>query len=729
MRKLLIFVCGFAAAVGVLVYFLGGVFFWAFPVLTALTITLFFFRKPFLRRTAIFCLGLTMGLLWCSGYTMYALKPVETLCGETTQFRGRVMEYSTETRSGSALAAEIFLDGREIPVTLFISEPVAAKPGDSISGSAAFEKTPTVFAEDQDLYSVSRGIFLTGTADGELQVSDEEDMPLRAVLRRFARQLQENLYAVFPADAAGYFTSLTNGDRSGISYALKNRLSVVGLYHAVSLSGMHISILMSTLIILCMGRKRLAAILGIPTIILFCLLSGGNPATIRAVVMQILLLLCLFVDREYDPLTALSAALLFLLLQNPWSLTHWGLQLSFASSAGILILMPKFQQLSIKKKVVRIALTPVFVTISATVFSAPLLSIYFGLNSLVAPLTNLLALWAVTLSFVGGIVTSLLGFVFMPAAQILAQGCLFLYRWVFWVTDTFSRLPWAAVYAETPLLLAWSYLPYLLPVVCLYVRPKWYLAAGCLILSLTGAILLSPQTPDGMTVLDVGQGQCVLLRSENETVMVDCGGQGNVTGEDAARHLLSQGVTELDALVISHFDTDHCDGVLQFLDRISVKRVYMPVREKISGEQEEICRVTGEVVTYVTEPMAISLGKAEVSVYPAVGGKEENDTGLSVLATCQECDILITGDLDVSAEARLLTAYDLPDLEILVAGHHGASDSTGAALLDVLRPETVLISVGKNGFGHPAEETLNRIAATGAVVYTTQDNGNLTVGW
>ena len=92
-----------------------------------------------------------------------------------------------------------------------------------------------------------------------------------------------------------------------------------------------------------------------------------------------------------------------------------------------------------------------------------------------------------------------------------------------------------------------------------------------------------------------------------------------------------------------------------------------------------------------------------------------------------EYDILITGDLDSDGEAALLAQYDLPDLEVLVAGHHGSKYSTSARLLRQTTPEMVLISVGENSYGHPTQEVLNRIAAIGAAVLRTDESGDITI--
>jgi competence protein ComEC len=87
--------------------------------------------------------------------------------------------------------------------------------------------------------------------------------------------------------------------------------------------------------------------------------------------------------------------------------------------------------------------------------------------------------------------------------------------------------------------------------------------------------------------------------------------------------------------------------------------------------------------------------------------------------------MLVTGDLDQAGEHRLLAAHDLPDIEAFVAGHHGAESSSGMELLKTLRPETVLISVGRNRYGHPSESALARFAAIGAEVLRTDESGDL----
>ena len=123
----------------------------------------------------------------------------------------------------------------------------------------------------------------------------------------------------------------------------------------------------------------------------------------------------------------------------------------------------------------------------------------------------------------------------------------------------------------------------------------------------------------------------------------------------------------------------------------------------------------------------MDFGAGTLQVFAPVSREGGNESSLSILGSFDGYDILVTGDMTMSAEERLLERHDLPDLELFVAGHHGSRYSTGADLLAALTPELVVISVGDNSYGHPDPAVLERIAAAGAEVLRTDQNGTITV--
>ena len=116
-----------------------------------------------------------------------------------------------------------------------------------------------------------------------------------------------------------------------------------------------------------------------------------------------------------------------------------------------------------------------------------------------------------------------------------------------------------------------------------------------------------------------------------------------------------------------------------------------------------------------------------MTIYPSQIMETGNESSLAVLFSRENCDILVTGDRGGFGERILLKTANLPDLEVLVAGHHGARDSTCEELLRATTPEIVLISVGENHYGQPAPEVLERLQKYGCAVYRTDIQGNLII--
>lgn len=731
MRKLLWFSCGFASAALLFVY-------GAAAVLTALLLIaaaalLFLHTNELIRRRAAAAfLGAALAFGWCAAYRALCVPQLDDLPGEPTAFSAVITEPVRSSGSRFAAEAEIQWDGRPVQSVLYFpGDTQEILPGDTVRGFARLRA-----AEGWSGYLLTQGSFLTGNVREVTEVTRQTAPSLRFFPAHAAQTLRESIRKYFPADGRGFFLALVTGDRSELSFARRNSLSICGLYHTISLSGMHVAVLAGFLAALCGRRRRLAAVLGLPAVWLFTLLSGAAPGTVRAAVMQTVLLMAPLLRREYDPPTALAAALLFILLENPWAIAGAGTQMSFLATAGILLLSgPLTKRLTPERwkhgrffAPLRYLLSITAVSLSAIALTQPLSAAYFGVASVMAIPVNLLCIWAVTLLFAGGILTAALGGIAPSVAAAAATGLDLLRQWIDLVTDFFTRLPMTAVYDGTPFMIAWiCFFGALIPAVLL-LRPKRLTALLCaaLTLALCAGFTLAERSDGFFSVLDVGQGQSLVWHDGAYTAVIDCGGAGEESGEIAARALLSNGVRHVDALILTHFDRDHVEGVSQLAARLPIERIYAtddPEGEKILALSEK----RGIPVTVVTERQAI-LGDL-LCLLPPTPGKTGNEGGLSVLASADGCDILVTGDLPEREEKALLARETIPDLEVMIAGHHGSADATGAELLHALHPELVLISVGENTYGHPAPETLKRVRAAGGKAATTLDNGTMTIRW
>ncbi len=191
--------------------------------------------------------------------------------------------------------------------------------------------------------------------------------------------------------------------------------------------------------------------------------------------------------------------------------------------------------------------------------------------------------------------------------------------------------------------------------------------------------------------------------------------------------MLSQGIFRLDGLILTHYDADHAGGIPQLLSRISCDAVYLPDTEAAMRERVVSAAEKSKLV-FVTQDLIIDSKTAKLQIFAPVSEKSGNESCITVLFTAAKCDTLITGDLGTEEENRLLAQKNLPDLEILIVGHHGSATSTGYRLLKRLQPEIAVISVGANNrYGHPAGEVLQRLYKAGCEILRTDQDGTILI--
>lgn len=753
MRKLACFALGFSAAVFLACYRLP---LWGLPWLGLMCLGVggfFLFRKTAWRtRGALLSTGLAAGLFWFWAWTALFYAPGLTLAGSTGLLQATVLDYPEEAAFGVRIEVETDC-GAPVRTLLYADETYTdLKPGDRVAGTARVQAADYMRGETVTYYT-SRGIFLVAYAQGALEVQATEKIPLRFWPVVWARALRDSIYACFEDKTAARFAAaVVLGEREGLSDSVSASFSRTGLSHTVAVSGMHVSYLVGLLLFLCRRRRRLAAAVTLPVLVLFALVVGGSPSVVRAVVMQILLLLAPLLGRESDGPTSLSAALLLLLVWNPYAAASISLQLSFASVAGLFLIsgpvlekMRPFWDRKTKgligrwgSRLLHFGCASCATTLGALLFTTPLSAVYFGSVSILAPLSNLLVLGAVSFLFLGGLTAGLCGLVSAAAGGLLAQLATLLARLILWAADGLSALPFAAVTLGSVYYKIWLLTVYLLAAVLVWrrkdgIRP---VLPGCaVVLTLCAAIGLTRASVEtaALTIaaLDVGQGSATALYSGGRTALVDCGGSslGN-PGDTAADWFQAFGASRLDLLVLTHFDDDHFSGVEQLFARLEVGAVVVPDVEDETGrlaQLERWAQSAGALFWKVGELSEIQLGGTELTVYPPLGRGTTNEEGLIVLGSTEGYDVLITGDADSAIEAMLVKYFDLPDTELLIVGHHGSRNSTSAAFLEAISPETAIISCGYNTYGHPSEEALLRLKQAGVDVYRTDWQGTVTV--
>ena len=746
MRRLMWFTVGFAAACCVGAYLPLGKWILALcglALAAGFCLRISCRNKQWGRGMAVAFLGCFVGALWWFGMEWLYLAPVRSY--DETEITGtiQVVDYSEETDYGASVDGKITLNGKRYKVRVYTEGNCMASPGDTLQGTFRIRLTAPGGARES-VYYQGEGTFLLAYArDVRLLSGDGKGLSLFPA--RLRRQIVNLLDSAFPEDTRGFAVALLLGDDRGIDYATDTALKLSGIRHVIAVSGLHVSILFSFVYTAVGKRRWLTAIIGIPVLLLFAAAAGFTPSIIRAVVMQMLMILAMLVNKEYDPPTALAAAVLTMLAVNPYSVQSVSLQLSAGCMAGMFLLSGRISGYlltekclgtgkgrSLKAKITRWLAGSVSVSVSTMAVTAPLSAMYFGTVSMIGILTNLLTLWAVTLIFYGVIAVCVVAVVFLPGGKILGWLISWLIRYVTSVAGLLSKVPAAAVYTDSIYVVLWLAFAYVLIILFLVGDRK---RGGLLALCIAGSLVLSVGVTWAearlercrVTVLDVGQGQSVLFQRKGCYYLVDCGGSVDTRAADAAAQaLLSQGVSRLDGLILTHYDLDHAGGAELLLSRIQVDTIYLPDISRDNDLRARLADAHSDRIQWITENTVISEELLSISLFPGENTANDNESSLCVLFQTENCDILITGDRNQTGERYLLEQTELPEVELLVAGHHGAASSTGFELLGAVRPKAVAISVGEgNAYGHPHSDVLRRLEIFGCEVYRTDENGTI----
>lgn len=738
MRKLVLFSAGFAAGTLAAVSLLPAAVFLplgAFCVLAGLVCASAKHRIP-----ALILLGLAAAMAWVPAYDDLIRSPATALEYQTATLTLTTADFPQPTARGVSVTVSL---GPGARVLLYLEPEYAElQPGDTLKLTAYFRPAAQIRGEENSRYT-AQGIFLTATPKGAISVARPHQVPLQYLPVLWGRTLGEAVKTALPSDAAPLAAAVLTGDKSGLSDVAYTALQRSGLAHAVAVSGMHVSFLAGVLCLLLGRHRRRTALIALPLLLVFMLLTGSTPSVVRAVLMQSLVLLAPILGREGDGATSLFFALLVLLLQNPYAAQSLSLQLSFLSVAGILLFTePMFERLwaalPLKNRLTRAVLASLCTSLGALSLTTPLLARSFGTVSLIAPLTNLLALWAVSLVFLGSLAAACLALLSPALGQLVGLLTAPLIRYLNWLAPALARLPYAAVSLTDGYLAAWGFFAYGLILLTLAWRGggrRPIVPVCCCLITLCGALLCTRFSYEcgslTVTALDVGQGQSVVLRAGDQTALVDCGGStGRSAGDLAADYLADRGRDWLDLLILTHFHADHAGGVPALLERIPVSALVVPEGESDDPLQAEILALAAEkeiAVVTVDRDLILSLGTANLTLYAPLGAGETNEEGLSVLCRTDGFSALFTGDMDEHIERRLVKYGNLPDVDLLMAGHHGSQTATSSLLLETVKPELVLFSTGYNTYGHPAPKTLTRVALAGGAVYRTDMQGNITI--
>ncbi|MDR1735366.1 MAG: ComEC/Rec2 family competence protein [Oscillospiraceae bacterium] len=674
--------------------------------------------RKYVKRVLFALLAALVYIGWRAAHHALFLREAYAKDGETLYCEIEISSFPRESAYG------FMFEGRAFGVTATVYTDAAAelKPGDRVRGEFRFRA------------GYSYGSHLTASQQGDLERVPAEGVPLRHRPAYWAQSVRERIYSLFPPEQAAFINGLLTGDKSGFTVKTTDNLFRAGMSHVAAVSGLHISML-AGFAALFFRKRWLSLIFCIPLIFLYTAIAGFPLSAIRAGLMYALLLLAPVLMREYKSINALCAAAAIILTAEPYALHDVRFLLSVSSTLGIVLFAGKLGALFLAKcekariirrlpaGVRRAGCLALASSLAAMVFSTPIAALEFDGISVIAPFCNALLLWAVTAIFILSAAALGLSAVYWPLGYYAAFPARWILAFFLGAVDLAARIPFAAVYTRNVLFAAWLVFLY----ACLLtgiMRKSWKQPAAFALSAFVLMLALSRWREGrwGLTVsvLDVGQGQCVIVRSQGETAVIDCGGSAGA-GRAAYGFLRAEGETEIDFLLLTHAHEDHTNGVDELNLLMPAGSTFLPATQEILSAPPDFA------FSAVREPEELTLGKARISLIPAQWMPGMNEQCMAVIVEYDGFSFVTTGDMDAASERWLLRAAQFPSGGVLLAGHHGSNTSGSEEFLAALTPKTVMVSVGRNTYGHPSPEAMRRFEDIGAQVYDTRTYGDITV--
>lgn len=586
---------------------------------------------------------------------------------------------------------------------------------------------------DYEGFLLERGLRATGYVRSAVERVDDFVPGPAYIIERWRERLRERFWDALPAEReAGILVALAIGEQRAIDASDWQTFARTGVSHLMSISGLHVTMVAGVLaalvfaawrrtarLALRLPAQKAAAVAGFAGALLYCVVSGFAVPAQRTLYMVGVVALALWLDRATSASRVLAIALAIVLLFDPWAVLEAGFWLSFGAVALIFYTCAARPERGwlLQWGAVQGAMT---------LGLAPLTVALFQQVSLVAPLANAFAIPVV--SFV---VTplALLGMLLPFDAPL--HLAVFVLHYTMVGLEALATLPGAVWQQHAPA--AWT-------IALALAGTGWVLAPRGFPARSAGLVMMAPMftvLPPGpepgtarVTVLDVGQGMAVVVRTAHHAVVYDAGpAWGDEAGADGGArvivpYLRAEGIGSADALIVSHDDTDHSGGARSILSELTPGWLL----SSLSGSHPLVALaplhaecVAGLEWTWDGVRFSVLHPTRRWYLNPYV---TTNDRSCVLAVETQGASVLLAGDISRLAEEDLLARSQLSKTEVLLVPHHGSATSSSERFVEAVSPRYAVFSVGyRNRFGHPRADVVERYATQGAELARTDSGG------
>ena len=539
-------------------------------------------------------------------------------------------------------------------------------------------------------------------------------------------KIKDNLEKTYNSNSMPIVLGVLLGDTSEIDEETREDFSQSSISHVLAVSGLHVSYIIylsekSTQGIFGQRKSRIIEIL---ILFIYMAITGFSISVIRSVIMATLMCTAFLVYRKSDTLNNISISAIVILFMNPYNLFSTSFQFTYAGTIGVVFFRPivedfimniKIKSPCLKEKYTNFCLKhnsfveEIAVAISAQFMTMPIIITKYNFISLSFIVTNILVGIIIGPLVIGGIIQILVTFLSLKIGTEIAKVVQIPITALSLISKIGTKFPITNFNVITPD--TWQIIIYYFIIYIIYYRhkikkiqkysfnqkiilkiSKYVYSKRKIIIRVFIIILISSiiikKIPGDLKIyfVDVGQGDCCLIETpKHQKILIDGGGQKNfdIGKNTLLPYLFNRKILEIDYCIISHFDQDHCGGILYILEQIKVKNVI-------------------------------------------IGKQYEDSTNYNKFS------MLFTGDIEEIAEKEIVSKYEnntsILKSTILKTAHHGSKTSSIEKILDVVKPQYAFIGVGENNtFGHPSNITIENLEKRKIKIYRTDKMGEICI--
>lgn len=585
-------------------------------------------------------------------------------------------------------------------------------------------------------YLKNKGVYLQGWNLEKISLV-KKSKSKKNIIISIKKRILDNVNTLFEEENAAFIKSILLGEKEYLSYEQETLLRTAGASHLLAISGLHMGIIIlcfSFILFKICSKKRTALYLLSFLSLNYIILVGAAVSIIRAALLALLFLFSSEFNREGDFLNILSLTLIFNLLLNPLALFSVSLQLSYILVLSLYYLTPLLS---------RFINSVLAVSLAAQLGAFAITAYYFNEYAYIALITNLWLIPYITillpLIFILVLLSTLGLSFFQPLTIIVKIGLGFLFRALEFM-NLIQNKPLVIAKPKMTIILLYYLilftLPYLYQKRYIYIRARhfifWQKVIPIFLIIIIISFFINPVN-DKLEVdfIAVGQGDGIFIKFPNgENMLIDTGPPG-AEGRNVEYSIISflnnQGISSLDYLMISHFDADHAGGMPHLLKRKEINNILIPPFIGKTELHKFLDRkVSKNKIRFLSSGMSINIGNCRIDILnPDIDNlkKDRNENSIVCFLRYKENTFLFTGDLSKKGETRIINKYNLAGIDVLKAGHHGSKTSSGEIFLNQIKPKIIVVSVGKNNFGHPSAEVINRYQKKSIKYLRTDKNG------